>query len=59
MNSNDHDDDVRHWWEAQHETIVPHVVPGEVLKLRARASSPKPNSVAHRWLEPLRATPKQ
>ncbi len=42
---NDHDDDARQWWETQHKTIVPHVVPGEILKMRHRATSPEPNSM--------------
>ncbi len=33
------DDDTRRWWETQHETIVPHVVPSEYM--RRRASSPE------------------
>ncbi len=36
------DEDTRRWWETQHETIVPHVVPSEYM--RRRPSSPQPES---------------
>ncbi len=45
MSDTSHDDEARQWWEEQHETFVPHVVPSEYMR-RRRASSPESENEA-------------